>query len=86
MTLLHADYLLKELTTGIEVNGKGPFFELRPTKDGLLKRLPSELQAKLRPIMERVKELIDPASENSHRFWFEVKEVSQLLNNLGIRV
>lgn len=75
MTMLHADYFLKQITTGIEVSGLAPRFCTRPSSDGFLQRYSPELQAILRPVMERVRSPIDPFSESAHRFWIEAGKV-----------
>lgn len=74
MTMLHADYFLKQIATGIEVNGLAPWFHTRSTSDGFLQRFSPELNAILRPVMERVRDPID-SSECAHRFWIEAGKV-----------
>lgn len=75
MTMLHADYFLKQITTGVEVNGLAPWFHTRPSSEGFLQRYSPDMQAILRPIMERVRDPIEPLSEIAHRFWIEAGEV-----------
>ncbi|CAM4910842.1 unnamed protein product [Rotaria socialis] len=71
-TLLHADYLLKMISTGVEVCSEPPF-QIRDASDGFMKRLPEWLQEELKPIDERN----DCAIMNSvHRFWIEAGEIA----------
>lgn len=72
-TLLHADLLLKEFTTGMEINTVAPF-DLRPAKDGFLQRLPEHLQSLLIPILERHRDPINFGS-NAHRFWIQIESI-----------
>ncbi|CAF1247483.1 unnamed protein product [Didymodactylos carnosus] len=71
-TLLHADYLLKMLSTGTEVCSEPPF-EMRQTVDGFLKRLPEWLKQELKPIDERKDSVI---IDSVHRFWIEAGEIT----------
>ena len=67
ITLLHTDYLLKFMTTGMEINSKWPF-PMRLGSEGFMQRLPQRLQELLKPLQMR---------ENFfnrgriHRFWIE---------------
>ncbi|CAF4647590.1 unnamed protein product, partial [Rotaria sp. Silwood2] len=71
MRLLHADYLLKMISTGIEVCAKAPF-QTRAASEGFMMRLPEWLRQELRPVHERK----DGAARNSvHRFWIEAGEI-----------
>lgn len=72
-TLLHADLLLKEFTTGVEINILAPF-DLRPVKDGFLQRLPMHLQSLLIPILERRRDPINFSSD-AHRFWIQIESI-----------
>lgn len=76
MTMRQADYFLKQITTGIEINGLAPWFYARPSSDGFLQRYSPELQAILRPVMERVRDPIN-LSEYAHRFWIEAGKVQK---------
>ena len=64
-TLFHTDYLLKQLSTGVEISSYPPFHK-RPVHEGLLKCLPSELQKALLSIPSR-----GPSLSRVHRFWIQ---------------
>lgn len=66
-TLLHTDYLLKFITTGMEINSKWPF-PMRLGSEGFMQRLPQRLQELLKPLQMREKFL---SRGNIHRFWIE---------------
>eukprot|EP01062_Namystynia_karyoxenos_P063648 TRINITY_DN5645_c0_g1_i4.p1 TRINITY_DN5645_c0_g1~~TRINITY_DN5645_c0_g1_i4.p1 ORF type:complete len:1415 (+),score=433.24 TRINITY_DN5645_c0_g1_i4:97-4245(+) len=69
-TLLHTDYVLKMMTTGVEVS-TAPGFEQRPADAGVLGRLPEEVLEYLRePLLDERR-----PSGTAHRFWIEVGEV-----------
>ncbi|CAF3849068.1 unnamed protein product [Rotaria sp. Silwood1] len=71
-TLLHADYLLKMISTGVEICSEPPF-QMRDASDGFMKRLPEWLQEQLKPIDQRK----DCVIMNSvHRFWIEAGEIT----------
>ncbi|XP_037034591.1 uncharacterized protein LOC119073310 isoform X2 [Bradysia coprophila] len=72
-TLLHADLLLKEFTTGVEINTLAPF-DLRPIKDGFMQRLPPHLQSLLIPILERHRNPIN-FSPKANRFWIQIESI-----------
>ncbi|CAF1395738.1 unnamed protein product [Adineta ricciae] len=82
-TMLHADYLLKMLTTGIEVCAKIPFIT-RSIDEGFFQRLPEHLRQKLRPLDEMRKDHKDK-KHSTHRFWIQADdttyEVKQVQNN-----
>jgi hypothetical protein len=59
-TILHADYLLKMISTGVNVYSEPPF-ELRDASDGFMKRL-----LELKPIDERENGFI---INSVHQFW-----------------
>jgi curved DNA-binding protein CbpA len=66
-TLLHTDYLLKFMTTGMEINSKWPF-PMRRTSEGFINRLPKRLQDLLKPLQIRDKLF---SRGHIHRFWIE---------------
>ncbi|CAF3033717.1 unnamed protein product [Rotaria sp. Silwood2] len=88
-TLLHTDYLLKFMTTGMEINSKWPF-PMRETSEGFMKRLPKRLQGLLKPIEMRNKLF---SRGNMHRFWIEAgdpiyectisKETNEIIYRIG---
>ena len=64
-TMLHTDYLLKQLSMGFEIQYYPPF-QLRPVSEGLLKRLSNDLRDALSSIPSR------GASRNRvHRLWIQ---------------
>lgn len=77
-TLLHTDYLLKFLSTGVEPCGHAPF-QLRAVEAGVLNRLPANLRRKLLTIHQ----VQGPAGGEQHRLWIE--PVSELKYNLEQR-
>lgn len=68
-SLFHADYLLKFLSTGVEVSAEPPF-DFKPIKDGLIKHLPDNIKFICRPPYLR-----GMSHMTSHRFWIEVEEI-----------
>ncbi|CAF3720979.1 unnamed protein product [Rotaria sp. Silwood1] len=66
-TLLHADYLLKMITTGTEVCAIAPF--PMEKESNVLRRLPRHLQELLKPLHQREK--TKNLWGNAHRFWIE---------------
>lgn len=66
-TLLHTDYLLKMFTAEIEINSNPPF-ESRPINEGVLKRLPKDLQ-------DAIKLKRHNPSGRPHRFWIQAGDV-----------
>ncbi|CAF1067100.1 unnamed protein product [Didymodactylos carnosus] len=68
-TLLYAGYLLKMISTDIEVCSKPPF-QMRQISNGFMKRLPEWLQNKLKPINNKLK------LDNLHRFWIEAQKIT----------
>jgi hypothetical protein len=70
-TLLHADLLLKYLSTGVEVSARGPAFHVRRVDGpgGLLSGLPEPLRQLVRPVGVRTGSTEHP--NRAHRFWFE---------------
>ncbi|CAF3413552.1 unnamed protein product [Rotaria sp. Silwood2] len=88
ITLLHADYLLKFITMGIEVNAKAPFL-MREASEGFMKRLPKRLQELLKPLYKRDRKL---SYGNIHRFWIEAGDpidevtIDQKANDIIYRI
>lgn len=74
-TMLHADLLLKYLSTGVEVSASGPHFPLRAVagERGLLSGLPDGLPHLLRPVRDRSGGQKHP--NRAHRFWIEPEEM-----------
>lgn len=70
-TMLHADYLLKSFSVGMEVSAKPPFIQ-RSCKTGLISHLPSHLQEILKPVTERG----NYSRNNMHRFWIQADELT----------
>ena len=68
-TLLHSDYLLKQLSTGFEISLHPPFHK-RPVYEGLIKGLPERLQKALLSVPSR-----GPSVALVHRFWIEAEAV-----------
>ena len=68
-SLFHADYVLKFLTTGVEVSAKHPF-NFKPVQESLIKDLPDSLDFLRRPPYTR-----GMSHMASHRFWIEVEKV-----------
>ena len=68
-TLFHADYVLKFLTTGMEVSAKPPF-NLKPVQDSLIRDLPETLSFLHRPPYKQ-----GSSHMKSHRYWIEVEEI-----------
>jgi hypothetical protein len=87
-TLLHTDYLLKFMTTGMEVNSKWPF-PMRPASEGFMQRLPKRLQDLLKPLEMRDKVF---SRGHIHRFWIEAGdpvyewEVNEKTNEIIYRI
>lgn len=69
-TLLAADVLLKEISTGVEINPNFPF-EMRPMKESL----PNDLKKVLLPLSERKKTRLASCA-NAHRFWIDVESIN----------
>lgn len=69
-TMLHADVLLKMLSTGVEI-GSSESFDLRNADDNLLQRLPSELRDQIKSFREKLfgKNLCH------YRFWIEAERL-----------
>ena len=67
-TLLHADYLLKMMSMGVEVSANAPHLFRSASKDGFLRLLPTKLQEKVKPVSQRRG---GNREENVHRFWIE---------------
>lgn len=70
-TLLHADYLLKMISMGVEVSSHWPH-PFRNAKVGFMKLLPEYLRDKIRPVTERRG---GNREDSCHRFWIESDEV-----------
>ena len=68
-TLFHADYLLKQFSTGFEISLYPPF-RMRPVHKGLLKDLPKKLQKALLSVPSR-----GPSCNRIHRFWIQADTV-----------
>ena len=68
-TLFHADYVLKFLTTGMEVSAKPPF-NLKPVQESLIRDLPKTLNFLRHPPYSR-----GSSHMKSHRYWIEVEEI-----------
>lgn len=67
-TLLHADYILKMMSMGVEVSANAPHLFRSASEDGFLGLLPAELREKVKPLSERRG---GNSKENVHRFWIE---------------
>lgn len=67
-TLLHTDYLLKMISTDVEVNSLPPFV-MRKASDGFMKRLPKHLAEKVKPVHLRNDGSVN--YDQAHRFWIE---------------
>ena len=68
-SLFHADYLLKFLTTGVEVSAEPPF-DFKAIEESLTKNLPDNLKLICRPPFLR-----GTSYMKSHRFWIEAEEI-----------
>ena len=68
-TLFHADYLLKQFSTGFEISLYPPF-RMRPVHKGLLKDLPKKLQKALLSVPSR-----GLSRSRVHRFWIQADAV-----------
>ena len=66
-TLLHTDYLLKFMTTGMEINSCWPF-PMRLSSEGFMQRLPQRFQELLIPLQMRENFF---SRGRIHRFWIE---------------
>ncbi|CAF4341246.1 unnamed protein product, partial [Didymodactylos carnosus] len=67
LTLLHADYLLKMISTGVEINAFEPF-EMRPSAENLMQRLPAYIREELQAIATKKSGII---TDSIHRFWIQ---------------
>ncbi|CAF4585533.1 unnamed protein product, partial [Rotaria sp. Silwood2] len=72
-TLLHADYLLKMISTNTEVCSQNPF-EMRPSDSGFMLRLPSHIRNEFKSIIEQKHQNL--IGDNIHRFWIQAGTVS----------
>lgn len=70
-TMLRADVILKEITTGVEISGKAPSFALRDADENLLQRLP----AKLRSEIKAARKKLAGTAERAYRFWIHADKV-----------
>lgn len=75
-TLFHADYLLKFLSSGMEVSANPPF-DLRPILHNLSKHLPHDLLHAVRPPYLRKSKFNLPMKSGSlrHRLWIETEKL-----------
>ncbi len=76
-TMLHADYLLKSFSVGVEVSAIPPFNQ-RPCKEGLIAHLPPHLKEVLKPISER-----GYNQNKMHRFWINAIELTVSVDQHG---
>lgn len=67
LTLLHTDYLLKMISTGVEINAFEPF-EMRSSTENLVQRLPAHIRDELQAIAVKKSGLI---TDSIHRFWIQ---------------
>ncbi|CAM4806709.1 unnamed protein product [Rotaria magnacalcarata] len=67
LTLLHTDYLLKMISTGVEICSQTPF-EMRPTSENLMQRLPVHIREELQSIVKKKSGLL---TNSIHRFWIQ---------------
>ena len=67
LTLLHADYLLKMISTGVEINAFEPF-QMRPSTENLMQRLPAHIRDELQAIAVKKSGLV---MDSIHRFWIQ---------------
>lgn len=74
-TMAAADVLLKQFTTGVEINVDFPFsMRLTMAENGLLEHLPPKLREMLRPLHTRENSRVH-FTEKAHRFWIDVESV-----------
>lgn len=66
-TMLHADLLLKTLSTGVEVSASPPFLG-RSVAASLIRRVPANLRSALHSVQERAGLRRDSDSNRAHRF------------------
>lgn len=66
-TLFHADYLLKMISTGVEICSQQPF-PMRPSTENLMQRLPAYIREELQAIAMTKSGLI---TDSIHRFWIQ---------------
>ncbi|CAF3088867.1 unnamed protein product, partial [Rotaria sp. Silwood2] len=71
LTLLHADYLLKMISTGVEICSLQPF-EMRSSEINIMQRLPSYIHDELKAIAVKKTGLI---TDSIHRFWIQPASV-----------
>ncbi|EFC35392.1 predicted protein, partial [Naegleria gruberi] len=83
MTFLHADYLLKMISSGVEVNSYYPFH----TRDvsNILEILPERLRAVLSPIHHRDNYVPDLGG-SAHRFWIDCEEIPTYTSERGGKI
>ncbi|CAF1165611.1 unnamed protein product [Rotaria sp. Silwood1] len=69
LTLLHTDYLLKMISTGVEICSLTPF-EMRSSAENLMQRLPAHIREELQSIAMKHK---GPLIDSIHRFWIQLE-------------
>ena len=67
LTLLHTDYLLKMISTGVEICSLIPF-EMRPSSENLMQRLPKHISEELQAIAVKKSGMM---MDSVHRFWIQ---------------
>jgi hypothetical protein len=67
LTLFQADYLLKMISTGVEICSLQPF-EMRSSTENLMQRLPAYIREELQAIAVKKSGLI---KDSIHRFWIQ---------------
>ncbi|CAF1228750.1 unnamed protein product, partial [Didymodactylos carnosus] len=67
LTLLHTDYLLKMISTGVEICSLIPF-EMRSSTDNLMQRLPIKIREELQAIAVKKSGMI---TDSIRRFWIQ---------------
>lgn len=67
LTLLHTDYLLKMISTGVEICSQAPF-EMRPSSENLMQRLPTHIREELQSVVAKKSGFL---TDSIHRFWIQ---------------